>query len=181
MALTKSTVNKLKKIVGKSNFSMEAEDLACYSYDANIKGHLPEAVVFPGTTDEISEILKLANIELFSIIPRGSGTGMTGGSIPLNDCVIMAMSRFNRIINIDKENLVANVEPGVITGRFQNAVETLGLFYPPDPSSADYCTLGGNLAECAGGPRAVKYGVTRDYVLGVEAVLATGDIIRTGV
>lgn len=181
MTLTKSTFNKLKNIVGKSNCSMAKEDLVCYTYDANVKGQLPEAVVFPGTKDEIAQILKLANVEHFSVIPRGSGTGMTGGSIPLNGGVVVVMSRFNRILNIDKDNLVAFVEPGVITGRFQEVVERQGLFYPPDPSSADYCTLGGNLAECSGGPRAVKYGVTRDYVLGVEVVLATGEIIRAGV
>lgn len=160
---------------------MEAEDLACYTYDANVQGQLPGAVVFPGTTDEVSQIIMLANKDRFSVIPRGSGTGTTGGSIPLTDSVIMPMTRFNHIINIDTENLIAVVEPGVMTGHFQNVVEKEGLFYPPDPSSADYCTLGGNIAECAGGPKAVKYGVTRDYVLGLEAVLGTGEIIHTGV
>jgi glycolate oxidase len=181
MTLSKSTFNKLKNIVGKSNISMAKEDLACYTYDANVNGQLPDAIVFPGTTEEVSRNLKLANREHFIVIPRGSGTGMTGGSIPLHGGVIVVMSRFNRILNIDKDNLVAYVEPGVITGHFQDVVEKQGLFYPPDPSSADYCTLGGNLAECAGGPRAVKYGVTRDYVLGIEAVLATGEIIHGGV
>lgn len=173
--------SSIKKIVGKSNCSMGAEDLVCYTYDANVQGQLPGAVVFPGTTDEVSQIIKLANKDQFSVIPRGSGTGTTGGSVPLTDSVIMPMTRFNRILNIDTDNLIAVVEPGVFTGHFQEEVEKLGLFYPPDPSSADYCTLGGNLAECAGGPKAVKYGVTRDYVLGLEAVLGTGEIIHTGV
>ncbi len=181
MTLTQSTYAKLRNIVGSPNCSMAKEDLACYTYDANTQGQLPAAVVFPRTTDEISRILTLANDERFSVIPRGAGTGMTGGSIPVNDSVIVGMSRLNHILKIDPDNLIAFVEPGVITGHFQHMVEQQGLFYPPDPSSADVCTLGGNLAENAGGPRAVKYGVTRDYVLGVEAVLANGDIIRTGV
>lgn len=182
MALTKSTFAKIKHIVGKPNCSKAKEDLACYTYDANVQGQLPDAVVFPGTTREVSQIITLANNDHFNVIPRGSGTGMTGGSIPVvNGTIILAMSRFNHIRLIDPENLVAFVEPGVITGHFQTVVEQRGLFYPPDPSSADFCTLGGNLAENAGGPRAVKYGVTRDYVLGLEAVLPTGDIIHTGV
>lgn len=181
MSLSKSTFNKIKNIVGKSNCSMAKEDLACYAYDANVKGRLPDAVVFPETADEISRILKLANDNYFNVIPRGSGTGMTGGSISTNGGVILVMSRLNHILQIDQENLVAFVEPGVITGHFQDVVQRYGLFYPPDPSSAEFCTLGGNLAENAGGPRAVKYGVTRDYVLGLEAVMATGNIIHTGV
>jgi len=181
MALSKSTFNKLIKIVGPSHCTRDPEDLACYTYDANVKGALPEAVVFPETTEEISQILKLANQEPFPVIPRGAGTGMTGGSIPLHGGVILVMKRMNRILSIDAANLTADAQSGVFTGDFQRAVEAKGLFYPPDPSSADYCTLGGNLAECSGGPRALKYGVTRDYVLGVEAVLATGEIVHTGV
>ncbi len=113
--------------------------------------------------------------------PRGAGTGMTGGALAVQGGLVMVMTRLKRILSIDTENLVAEVEPGVVTGHFQEVVEGEGLFYPPDPSSAAYCTLGGNVAECAGGPCAIKYGVTRDYVLGLEVVLPTGEIISTGV
>lgn len=180
MTLSKTAFKKLKAIVGETNLSTAKEDRACYTYDAQSEGGLPDAVIFPGKTDDVSRLLKLANEERFPVIPRGAGSGMTGGSVPLQGGVVLVMSRFNRILNIDTDNLTARVEPGVVTGHFQSAVGKHGLFYPPDPSSADFCTLGGNLAECAGGPRAVKYGVTRDYVLAIEAVLPTGEIIHTG-
>jgi len=181
MALMNTTFKKLENIVGKPYCSKDHEELICYAYDATARSYLPSAVLFPGNAKEISAILHLANAEGFSVIPRGSGTGMTGGSLPVQGGVVLVMSRLNRILEIDKDNLIAHVEPGVVTGRFHRAVEKEKLFYPPDPSSADFSTLGGNLAECAGGPRAVKYGVTRDYVLGLEAVLPTGEIIHTGV
>lgn len=181
MAISDKTFKKLEDIVGKSNFSRAKEDLVCYAYDATAQTYLPDAVLFPQNVLEISAILKLANKDSFFVIPRGAGSGMTGGSLAVRGGIILAMTRFNRILKIDKENLVASVEPGVVTGRFHEAVEKENLFYPPDPSSSEFCTLGGNLAECAGGPRAVKYGVTRDYVLGIEAVLPTGEIINTGV
>ncbi len=181
MVLSDKTFKKLKDIVGKSNCSRAKEDLVCYAYDATAHTYLPDAVLFPQNALEISAILKLANKDNFFVIPRGAGSGMTGGSLAVKGGIILAMARFNRIIEIDKENLIASVEPGVVTGRFHKAVEKENLFYPPDPSSSEFCTLGGNLAECAGGPRAVKYGVTRDYVLGIEAVLPTGEIINTGV
>ncbi|MBW1958318.1 MAG: FAD-binding protein [Deltaproteobacteria bacterium] len=181
MALTNSAFRKLQKIVGKSSCSRKKEDLVCYAYDATAQSYLPDAVCFPGNTKEVSTILSLANQEGFFVIPRGSGSGMTGGSLAVSGGVILVMARFSRILEIDKGNLIAHVEPGVVTGRFHRAVEKEGLFYPPDPASSEFATLGGNMAECAGGPRAVKYGVTRDYVLGLEAVLATGEIIHTGV
>jgi len=181
LALTDSAFRKLQKIVGKSSCSRKKEDLVCYAYDATAQSYLPDAVCFPGNTKEVSTILSLANQEGFFVIPRGSGSGMTGGSLAVSGGVILVMARFSRILEIDKGNLIAHVEPGVVTGRFHRAVEKEGLFYPPDPASSEFATLGGNMAECAGGPRAVKYGVTRDYVLGLEAVLATGEIIHTGV
>jgi glycolate oxidase len=115
------------------------------------------------------------------VVPRGAGTGMTGGALPVQGGLVLVMTRFSRILSIDADNLVAEVESGVVTGHFHGVVEEKGLFYLPDPSSALYSTLGGNVAECAGIPRAVKYGVTRDYVMGLEVVLPTGEIIRTGV
>jgi len=181
MALTDSTFKKLQNIVGNPYCSRKKEDLICYAYDATARTYLPDAVIFPKNSKEISGILHVANEDHFFVIPRGAGTGMTGGSLPVEGGVVVVMSRLNRILGIDKDNLIAHVEPGVITGRFHRAVEKEKLFYPPDPSSSDFSTLGGNLAECAGGPRAVKYGVTRDYVLGLEVVIPTGELIRTGV
>jgi glycolate oxidase len=179
--LKNSTFEKIEKIVGAEYCSRKKEDLACYSYDATANRYLPDAVVLPKDADEISGIVKLANSEGFYLIPRGSGSGMTGGSVAVMGGVVIVMTRLNRILEVDTDNLTAVVEPGVITGRFHREVEKLGLFYPPDPSSSEFSTLGGNLAECAGGPRAVKYGVTRDYVLGLKAVLPTGELIETGV
>ena len=181
MTLDDSTFEKIRSIVGARYCSRKKEDLACYAYDATANRYLPDAVVFPKDAVEISKIIKLANSEEFYVIPRGSGSGMTGGSVAVMGGVVLVMTRLNRIIEIDTDNLIAVAEPGVITASFHREVEKLGLFYPPDPSSAEFSTLGGNLAECAGGPRAVKYGVTRDYVLGLKAVLPTGEIIETGV
>lgn len=180
--MLKEIVRKeLKRIVGEKNATFSKEDLLCYAYDATNKLHLPEAVVFPSSAGEISLILKMANAEGFPVIPRGAGTGFTGGSVPVEGGVVISTERMKRIIEIDTENLTATVEPGVVTWEFQQEVERLGLFYPPDPSSLRFSTIGGNIAECAGGPRAVKYGVTRDYVLGLEVVLPGGEIIKTGV
>jgi glycolate oxidase len=179
--MDKHTINKLAEIVGQEHLTTTHEDLLCYSYDGSGLEFLPAAVAFPATTAEVSAIMKLATEKRFPVVPRGAGTGMTGGSLPIAGGLVMAMSRFDRIIEIDQENRVAVVEPGVITGNFQAEVNRTGLFYPPDPASHKFCTLGGNVAECAGGPRAVKYGVTRDYVLGLEAVLPNGQIIHTGV
>lgn len=181
MGISSKIYKKLEKITGKARCSRSREDCLCYSYDAITKDALPDAVVFPENATEISQILTLANKENFFVIPRGSGTGTTGGSLPLKGGVVLVLTRLNRILDIDTENYTAVVEPGVITGDFHKAVEETGLFYPPDPSSSGFSTIGGNVAECAGGPRAVKYGVTKDYILGLEAVLPTGEMIKTGV
>ncbi|MFZ5572120.1 MAG: FAD-binding oxidoreductase [Thermodesulfobacteriota bacterium] len=179
--LSHRTFQKIRQIVGKDHCTREKEDLLCYAYDATARHFLPDAVVFPGSRDDISALMALSYADHFCITPRGAGSGMTGGSLPVQGGVVMVLSRLNRILEIDCDNLIAHVEPGVVTSRFHQAVEQLGLFYPPDPASSDFSTLGGNLAECAGGPRAVKYGVTRDYVLGLEAVLPGGACIRLGV
>ncbi len=138
-------------------------------------------MVFPGNAEEISAVLRLANEHLFPVIPRGAGSGMSGGSVPARGGLVLVLNRLNRIIKIDRENFLAVVEPGVVNKDLQQAAEAQGLFYPPDPASMNFSTLGGNVAECAGGARAVKYGVTRDYVLGLTAVLPTGEILKTGV
>jgi glycolate oxidase len=179
--MDKNTIKKLQAIVGDKYLASAREDLMCYSYDSSGMEYLPAAVAFPCSAFEISAIMQLASQELFPVIPRGAGTGMTGGALPVQGGLVLATSRLNRILEIDRENQVAVVEPGVITGKFQAAVRKEGLFYPPDPASRDFCTMGGNVAECSGGPSAVKYGVTRDYVLGLEVVLPDGSIIHTGV
>jgi glycolate oxidase len=178
--LAPKIIQNLQKIVGIENIATERQDLLCYSYDATQMEFLPDAVVYPADADEVAKILKLANAERLPVFPRGAGSGFSGGSLPKGGGIVLVTTRMNRIIRIDTDNLVAEVEPGVVTEQFQLAVEKLGLFYPPDPASLKFSTLGGNVAECAGGPRAVKYGVTKDYVMGLEVVLPTGEVIRTG-
>jgi glycolate oxidase len=167
-------------IVGKDQVATEPADLLCYSYDATQQSFLPEVVVHPATAAEIAAIIKLANAELIPVFPRGAGSGFSGGSLPTKGGIVLTTERMDRILQIDEENLIAVVEPGVVTEQFQIAVEKVGLFYPPDPASLKFSTLGGNVAECAGGPRCVKYGVTKDYILGLEVITPTGDIITTG-
>ncbi|MBW2506279.1 MAG: FAD-binding protein [Deltaproteobacteria bacterium] len=179
--MDKNTIKKLQAIVGAGYLVTAKEDLLCYSYDGTGQEYMPSAVAFPGSAAEISEIMEFANQEFLPVIPRGAGTGMTGGSLPVEGGLVLVMSRLNRILEIDAENQVAVLEPGVITGQFQAAVKKLGLFYPPDPASHDFCTMGGNVAECSGGPSAVKYGVTRDYILGLEVILPDGRLMHTGV
>ncbi|MBN2466822.1 MAG: FAD-binding protein [Deltaproteobacteria bacterium] len=179
--LKKKVIRRLEKIVGRENCSTCQADLVCYSYDAVNKRFLPDAVVFPANGAEISAVIDLANKEQFPVIPRGGGTGFSGGSLAVRGGVVLVTTRLNRIIALDTENLTAIVEPGVICGDFQEEVEKRGLYYPPDPSSLAFSTLGGNAAECAGGPHGLKYGVTRDYITGLEVVLPTGEIMKTGV
>jgi len=176
-----STRKSLADIVGPEFLTYTKESLEKFATDGTKLQYPPDAVIFPGNTKEISEILKLANRDGFPVIPRGAGTGMTGGALSVRGGLVMALERLNLILSIDTDNLIVKVEPGVITGDLQRAVDKLGLFYPPDPASADTSTIGGNVAECAGGLKAVKYGVTRDYVLGLTVVLPTGEIIKTGV
>ncbi len=180
MKISRSVLKELRKIVGHDHLLTAREDLVCYAYDASGIGSLPDAVVFPGTAAEISDIVKLANRRRFPVYPRGAGSGNVGGSVPLGGGVVIAMNRFNKIVEIDVENQLVTAEPGVVTGDLQRAVAQEGLFYPPDPASLHFCTIGGNVATGAGGPRAVKYGVTYNYVLALEVVLPTGEIIKTG-
>jgi len=173
-------IKELKSIVGKDNVFTSKADRICYSYDATQQSFLPDVVVHPGSTDEISRVMKLANRELIPVFPRGAGSGFTGGSLPTRGGIVLCTERMDRILLIDEENLVATVEPGVVTEQFQKEVEKRGLFYPPDPASLKFSTLGGNVAECAGGPRCIKYGVTKDFIIGLEVVTPIGDIITTG-
>jgi glycolate oxidase len=171
---------KLQGIVGKKYASSDLEDRLCYAYDATGQRFLPDYVVKPANANEISEIMKLASQFRVPVYPRGAGSGLTGGSIPLKGGISLVITRLNRIIEIDKANHTVTVEPGVLVSELQKSVESEGLFYPPDPASVDFSTIGGNIAENAGGLRACRYGVTRDYVLQLEAVLPNGKKITTG-
>lgn len=179
--LTEEIINILTEIVGQENIFQDENSLAEYGHDKTEDFLFPpELVIKPANAREVSDILKVCNRHKIPITPRGAGTGLAGGALPVNKGVILSMERFNKILSIDELNLQATVEPGVITEVFQNAVIEKGLFYPPDPSSKGSCFLGGNLANNSGGPKAVKYGVTRDYVINMEVVLPTGEIIWTG-
>jgi len=174
-------LSKIKSITGEENVFFDEETIKLYSKDETEDlSFNPEAVIKPTSSKQISEILKLANQYKIPVTPRGGGTGLSGGSLSVYGGICLSLEKMNRILEIDEKNYQAVVEPGVITQVFQEEVEKRGLFYPPDPASRGSCHLGGNLAECSGGPRAVKYGVTKDYVLGLEAVLPTGEIINPG-
>jgi glycolate oxidase len=179
--MNSSVKEKIRNIVGIENYSDSEEDKLSYSTDATpLFNCLPEAIVFPKNVEQISQLVKLANHERFAVVPRGSGTGLSGGAIPVENSLIVVMTRWNRILEIDSANLTALVEPGVITGLLQNEVEKQGLFYPPDPGSLNVCTIGGNVANNAGGLRGLKYGVTKNYVMGVEMVLPNGELLKSG-
>lgn len=170
-----------KKIVGKKFVFKDEEKLQEYSHDETEDlSYLPELVIIPRTTIEISKILNYCNQQKITVTPCGSRTGLSGGSLPITGGISLSMERFNAIIDIDERNLQAIVEPGVVNQVLRDAVEEKGLFYPPDPASKGSCQLGGNLAENSGGPKALKYGVTKDYVLNLEVVLPTGEVIWTG-
>ncbi len=175
-----AVIKEITRVVGKDNIFISLEERMCYGYDGTPDAFVPDLVARPGSTEEIQAIVRLANKHLFPIIPRGAGTGLSGGSLPVKNGVVLDLTRMNRILEIDEENLVAVTEPGVVTYALQQEVERRGLFYPPDPASLKTSTIGGNVAECAGGPRAFKYGVTRDYVLGLEVVTPRGDLVKTG-
>lgn len=181
MALTAATVSELRSIVGPGKVLQDDEDLITYAYDGTpMLENRPRAVVIPETVEEVSAIVRLANDAGFKIVARGAGSGLSGGSIPVEDCVVILLAPRTRILEIDEANLTATVEPGVITACLHAAVEERGLFYPPDPGSMTVCTLGGNVAEDSGGLRGLKYGVTHNYVMGLQVVLPTGEIVETG-
>jgi len=178
--ITKEIQEELKGIVGAQHFHMDEETLTIHASDMT-EDHvfMPQVVVMPRTAEEVAAVLKVCSDHVIPVTPRGGGTSLSGGALPVKGGVVVAMKRFNEILEIDELNLQATVEPGVITEVFQNAVKEKGLFYPPDPSSKGSCFLGGNLGANAGGPKAVKYGVTRDYVLNMQVALVTGEVIWT--
>ena len=178
--IPESFVEAIVGVVGPEHIRRDEASRLAYGTDALRCGHPADLVVMPASARQIAAIARLCHQLRVPLVPRGAGTGYTGGAVPLHGGIVVSLERLNRILEIDDESLLAVVEPAVITGDLQAAVEARGLFYPPDPQSLKESSLGGNIAECAGGPRAFKYGVTRRYVLGLEAVLPTGEIIRTG-
>jgi glycolate oxidase len=180
VTLDPSLLDRLRDVVGTAFVRVDEETCTTYGVDALKRGHPADAVVLPANTAEIARIARICSETRTPLVPRGGGTGYTGGAVPVRGGVVLSLERLNRIIEIDQDNLLAVVEPNVVTGDLQDAVERVGLFYPPDPASLRQSVIGGNVAECAGGPRAFKYGVTKQYVLGLEAVLASGEVIRTG-
>jgi glycolate oxidase len=178
--ISKKVADEFRAIVGDAWFLDSPEDLATYSYDAFLPEFKPDGVILPASTDEISKIMKVASREGIFITPRGAGTNICGGSVAKKGGLVMVFPRMNKILEIDAEDMCAVVQPGVVNADLQKAVAAVNLMYPPDPASMFVSTIGGNVALNAGGPRGVKYGVTRDYVLGLEAVLSSGEVIRTG-
>jgi len=174
-------IDYFKNLLGDDNVYNDKAHLIAYCYDATRTRYQPDAVLFPRDENDVSNILKYCNENRIIITPRGAGSGFTGGALPANGGIILAFEKhMNKILEIDMENMVAVVQPGVINMALQKAVEAKGLFYPPDPASEEYSTIGGNVSENAGGMRAAKYGITKDYVMALRAVLPNGEIIRAG-
>ena len=170
-----------KSVVGNDNVKSDKAHMIAYSYDATRTRFEPDAVVFPRDKHDVSKVLKYCNDNLIVIVPRGAGSGFTGGALPASGGILISMERYmNKLIEIDMDNMLAVVQPGLINMELQKAAEQVGLFYPPDPASEEYSTLGGNVSENAGGMRAAKYGITKDYVMAMEAVLPNGEIIKAG-
>ena len=178
--ISEATTDALRAILGNDWYLDEPEDIATYSYDGFLPEFTPDAVLVPENAEQISQIMKIANEHKINIIPRGAGTNICGSSVAREGGVIMAFHRMNRILEIDRESMCAVVQPGVINGDLQKEVAKYNLMYPPDPASMFVSTIGGNVSLNAGGPRGVKYGVTRDYLLGLEVVVPSGEIIKTG-
>ncbi|MEK7467204.1 MAG: FAD-linked oxidase C-terminal domain-containing protein [Planctomycetota bacterium] len=180
-SLPAAVVAQLRDAVGRENLIVDREPLEKYASDETEDlVFWPAVAVTPTTTAQVSAVMKIASQHAIPVTPRGAGTGLSGGALPVKGGIALSLEKMNRIIEIDRANLMAVLEPGVITQVLQEAVEKEGLFYPPDPASRGSCMMGGNVAECAGGPRALKYGVTKDWILGLEAVLADGTVINTG-
>lgn len=178
--MKQSVKKELVSIVGQDRATDMPEDLVAYSLDAHTEEHRPDLVIFPLSTEEVSAIMKVAHRERIPVTPRGSGTNLAGETVPLKGGIVLALSRMDKILEIDPANRLARVEPGVINYDLQQEVEKFGLMYPPDPSSWKVATIGGTVGTNAGGPKTLKYGVTRDYLLGLTVVLADGEVLRTG-
>ncbi|MPB73034.1 FAD-binding protein, partial [Campylobacter fetus] len=174
-------IKYFEKLLSTDNAKFDKAHQIAYCYDATKKRFEPDGVLFPRDEKDVSDILKYCNENKIVIVPRGAGSGFTGGALAASGGVVLSFEKhMNKILEIDMQNMVAVVEPGLINMKLQKAVEEVGLFYPPDPASENYSTIGGNVSENAGGMRAAKYGITKDYVMALRAVLPNGDIIRAG-
>ncbi|HYF77969.1 MAG TPA: FAD-linked oxidase C-terminal domain-containing protein [Symbiobacteriaceae bacterium] len=179
--LKPEVLRELTAIVGANWCLNSPADLMAYSFDATpLYQHLPDAVVVPGSAEEVAAIMKVAYQHRIPIVPRGQGSNLSAGTVPTQGGIVLGLNRINALKEIDQENMTCTFEPGLVTAKLHQAVEALGLFYPPDPGSMTVSTLGGNIAECAGGLRGLKYGVTKDYIIGLEAVLADGRMLKVG-
>lgn len=178
--MNQTQIEKIKSIVKSGRVLTDESDRYSYSFDSSFGTYLPDAVIQTKSVEELSEIVKYANVEKIPIYPRGQSTCLSGGPLPVKGGVVIDLSVMDDLLEIDEEDLVAVVSPGVVTARIHEAAEEKGLMYPPDPSSANVSTIGGNLAENSGGPRGLKYGVTKDYVIGLEVITPQGEIIKTG-
>ncbi|MFA5536765.1 MAG: FAD-linked oxidase C-terminal domain-containing protein [Bacillota bacterium] len=175
-----AVVAQLKEIVGSKNVSVSKEQLINFGFDATLPQYRPEIVVFATTTEQVSKVMKVAQKHKVPVTPRGAATNLSGGSLPSSGGIALSLTKMNKILEIDTENLVCVVQPGVVNQDLQDALAGTGYFYPPDPASMKVCTIGGNIAECAGGPRCLKLGVTRDYILGLEVVWPDGRVSTLG-
>jgi glycolate oxidase len=178
--IDQAVLQELEEAIGPESLLTSAEDLICSSFDGTFAEHRPDLVVVPTSTEQVSRVMHIAHREGIPVVPQGMTSGLAGGGIPFSGGIALSLTRMNCILEIDRVNMTATVEAGIITAHFQEQVEALGLFYPPDPASIKQCSLGGNVACNAGGPRCLKYGVTGDYVMGLTVVLADGRILRTG-
>ena len=179
--MNSSQEKELRKLFEKDQVLVSPEEKLCYSYDATAKSYLPDAIILAHSTEDVVKAMKYAHRHKIIVIPRGAGSGYTGGSLPLKGGIVVSFEQMNQVLHLDKEEKYAVVQPGIFNQEFADYVDKFGLIYPPDPASLKFSTLGGNLAECAGGLKGRKYGVTKNYVLGVEAVLANGEVIKTGI
>ncbi|MDY6878276.1 MAG: FAD-linked oxidase C-terminal domain-containing protein [Chloroflexota bacterium] len=173
-------IRELEKAIGAEKVLSSPVDLIAYSFDGTFEQHLPDVVVLPETNEDVSAVIRIAAQHDVPVVPRGMSSGLAGGSIPVRGGIVLSLTRMNRILEIDRENMTATVQAGVVTADLQAEVEKLDLFYPPDPSSIKQSTIGGNVACNAGGPRCLKYGVTGNYVMGLTVILADGRLVRTG-
>jgi glycolate oxidase len=178
--MNQEALQEIRKIIPNERILLQLQDRYSYSFDASFGEYLPDIVIQPENTEEISKLVKIANKYLIPVYPRGAATSLSGGPLPVEGGMVLDMSRLNKKLIIDRENLLAIVSPGVITADLHRKAEEAGLFYPPDPSSSHVSTIGGNLLENSSGPKGLKYGTTKEYVIGLEVVTPTGDIIRTG-
>ncbi|MDW7673245.1 MAG: FAD-binding protein, partial [Bacillota bacterium] len=178
--MNQNQISYMRSIVGEANICTTPEELLVYEYDATLLKGNPDVVIFPRSTEQVSKIMTYAYQQGIPVNPRGAGTNLSGGTVPDKGGIALVLTRMNQVLEVDFKNLVVTVEPGVINADLQEMLTPHGYYYPPDPASMKACTIGGNVGECSGGPRCLKYGVTRDYVLGMEMVLNNGEIVTIG-